>query len=262
MEQQPASLVHMFGARRVDGSAADAALLGHKGAHLMEMCRLGLPVPPGFVLSTPVCDELRRQNRIYACQCSRKTLSSVAESGPQGIIYPGICAARNLPETGNALRLRVPDENRCFDDLCAGRVCENLTRTTGDFVVKRRDGVHSYHLATVVDDADAGVDQVVRGADLLDSTARQRWLQQLLGLPHPQYAHIPVIVNAAGQKLSKQNHARELDENRPVAQLLDAWRLLGQPPLPDEPANPKEFWTLARPRFRLTLAASHQQRYD
>ncbi|RTZ58927.1 MAG: tRNA glutamyl-Q(34) synthetase GluQRS [Gammaproteobacteria bacterium] len=207
-------------------------------------------------------DQLRQQGLVYACECSRKTLTGVAETGPQGIIYPGLCANKNLPEPGNALRLRVTDKALCFDDACVGRICENLNKTTGDFIVQRRDGVISYHLATVVDDADAGVNQVVRGADLLGSTARQIRLQHLLGLPVPDYAHIPLVVNAQGRKLSKQNLAPELDESRPLPLLLDAWRLLGQSPLTQGPDDVASFWVLARSAFDLSRAAAKQQQYD
>ncbi len=196
-------------------------------------------------------DQLRRQDLIYACECSRKTLSGVADSGPQGIVYPGFCADKGLPEHGNALRVRVPDEDICFDDQCRGHICENLHDSTGDFIVRRRDGVYAYHLATVVDDADAGVTQVLRGADLLDSCGRQIHLQRCLNLPTPAYAHIPVIRNAHGQKLSKQNMARELDESEPLPLLLEAWRLLGQKALVEAPVSVAEFWSAARRFFDL-----------
>ncbi len=206
--------------------------------------------------------QLRDEGLLYACACSRKTLTGIAEIGAHGPIYPGICTDKNLDETNNALRIRVADQRICFDDQCRGRICENLRQDVGDFVVKRRDNIFAYHLATVVDDADAGVTQVVRGADLLDATCRQIWLQQKLNLATPTYAHIAIINNAQGQKLSKQNLARELDENTPLPLLLDAWRLLGQTPFAEAPVSLDEFWAMARAGFDLSLATTEQQQYE
>lgn len=204
---------------------------------------------------------LRDRDLLYACTCSRKELGAVANRGPQGLIYPGICADKHLDETNAALRVRLTTEIICFDDRCQGRVCENLKAEIGDFIIKRRDGIFSYHLATVVDDADAGVTSIVRGADLLDSTCRQIYLQRLLKHPTPEYAHIPVIKNPQGQKLSKQNLARELDESNPLTPLLDAWKLLAQKPFSEAPASVDEFWMLARAGFDLSRADSEEQQY-
>ena len=117
-----------------------------------------------------------------------------------------------------------------FDDAVFGAVSEALDQTVGDFVLFRRDGLFAYQLAVVVDDAAAGVTEVVRGADLLDSTARQIVLQRLLGYPTPAYAHLPVASNTAGEKLSKQTLARAVDGAEPARVLVDALDFLGQEP--------------------------------
>jgi len=117
-----------------------------------------------------------------------------------------------------------------FDDLIQGRQSQNVARDVGDVVLRRSDGLWAYQLAVVVDDADQGVTHVVRGADLLDSTARQILLQQRLGLPTPQYAHLPLVLGPDGHKLSKSLAAQPLDDADPVPALLAAWELLGQSP--------------------------------
>lgn len=148
--------------------------------------------------------QLKENNLVYACACSRKQLQGYT-------VYPHTCRHKHLPFEGNAIRLTVPDQDIYFDDLLQGHCCENLSQSIGDFVLKRRDGIISYQLAVVVDDALQGVTDVVRGADLLDNTARQIWLGQCLGLPALNYCHIPLAMNDQGQKLSKQNLALPLN---------------------------------------------------
>ena len=130
-----------------------------------------------------------------------------------------------------ATRVRTSPERVAFADLAQGEIEQCVEREIGDFVLKRRDGLFAYQLAVVVDDAAEGVTHVVRGADLLDSTARQIYLQKLLGLPTPQYLHIPVAVNAQGQKLSKQTLAEAItaDDGDVRGLLLSALSFLGQP---------------------------------
>lgn len=141
--------------------------------------------------------ELGRAGVVYACACSRRD----SGSGP----YPGTCRARGLPwRAGHALRLRVPDEDIGVPDRLQGACRQNLARDCGDFVLWRADDEPAYHLAVVVDDAWQGITDVVRGADLLDSTPRQVFLQRCLGLPQPAYAHLPLALDADGRKLSKQ----------------------------------------------------------
>ena len=144
-----------------------------------------------------------------------------------------------------------------FEDAVQGKVRQDLATDAGDFVLVRADSLHAYQFAVVVDDAEQGITDVVRGADLLDSTPRQIYLQRLLGLRTPRYLHLPAAVNAAGEKLSKQTRAAPLDERDPVPALAQVMNFLGQaPPLQLRRAPLAEFW-------RWTLAhwdASHVPR--
>lgn len=171
----------------------------------------------------------------YPCGCSRREIADSSLQGSDGApVYPGTCRDGLPPgRVARAVRLRVGDEVIEFDDAVQGRVCQQLARDVGDFVLVRADGVLSYQLAVVVDDADQGVTDVVRGADLLDSTPRQIFLQRLLGLPTPRYLHVPVVTTAAGEKLSKQTLAAPVAPSEPVPALRAALRFLGQP-LPDD----------------------------
>lgn len=177
-------------------------------------------------------DELRAKGLVYDCACSRADLQRAA-SAPLGgeAVYPGTCRNGIAPgKTSRAIRFRVPHEIIAFDDLVVGHQQENVEEKTGDFVVRRADGLFAYQLAVVVDDGDQGVTQVVRGADLLASTPRQIALQRALGLPTPQYAHLPLVVNADGTKLGKRDGALSLpalDEARIRETLALALRHLG-----------------------------------
>jgi glutamyl-Q tRNA(Asp) synthetase len=125
----------------------------------------------------------------------------------------------------------VPQETVGFTDRACGSYAQDLAREVGDFVVRRADGQWAYQLAVVVDDAEQRISDVVRGADLLDNTPRQIWLQRALALPTPRYLHVPVVTNDRGEKLSKQTGAQPLDTTRPLTELEHAWRHLGFPPL-------------------------------
>jgi len=152
-------------------------------------------------------DRLRRDGAVYACTCSRKTIEQGAtRRGSDGAwVYPGTCRQRRgTVDSTPAWRLRVADVEVCFDDRLQGGVGENLDRDVGDFVLRRADGCFTYQLAVVVDDAWQGISDVVRGADLIDSTPRQIWLQRCLGLPTPRYLHLPVATDVAGQKLASK----------------------------------------------------------
>lgn len=169
-----------------------------------------------------VLDQLKKEGLIYACQCTRKMLGSNA-------IYAGTCRDLNLDFQGQAIRVKVQDQQICFDDRLQGRHCSNLQHDLGDFVLKRRDGIINYQLAVVVDDYLQGITHVVRGADLLDNTERQIWLSQLLGYPKLSYMHLPLAMNDQGQKLSKQNLAQALDLSKAPELLQKAILALGQP---------------------------------
>jgi glutamyl-Q tRNA(Asp) synthetase len=143
----------------------------------------------------------------YACVCSRKEIADSALRGIEGPVYPGTCRRARHPLAGNAIRVLTDNVPIRFTDRVQGPVEQVLERDIGDFVIRRRDQLFAYQLAVVVDDADQGVTDVVRGADLIDSTPRQIHLQRALALPTPCYLHIPVVTNEAGQKLSKQTLA-------------------------------------------------------
>lgn len=173
---------------------------------------------------------LQKRGAVYPCGCTRAELAG-APAGIDGApVYPGTCRAGLPPgKTARAWRLRLEGEIG-FDDLVQGRQAQNLPREVGDCVLLRADGLFAYQLAVVADDADQGVDHVVRGADLIHSTARQIFLQRLLGYPTPAYAHLPVAVDATGAKLSKQTRAAPVDACDPVPALFAAARFLGQNP--------------------------------
>lgn len=167
-------------------------------------------------------------SHVYPCGCTRREIadSRVGVASDGAAVYPGTCRAGLAPgKSARAFRLRVPDggDGRItFEDRWMGTVTQELGTEVGDFVLKRADGFWAYQLAVVVDDADQGVTHVVRGADLLDSTPRQIYLQRLLGVATPSYLHVPVVTNDQGEKLSKQTGARALDLSRPVAELVTA----------------------------------------
>ena len=176
-------------------------------------------------------DELRARGLVYACACSRK---EIGDSGLDGPVYPGICREGLAPgRKARAWRVRTEDISIEFVDLLQGRVRQNLEREIGDFVVFRADRVFAYHLACAVDDSAQGITHVVRGADLMASTPRQIYLQGLLGLPTPAYLHLPVALNAAGEKLSKQTLAQPVEPGRAATILADVLRFLEHSP-PDK----------------------------
>lgn len=171
--------------------------------------------------------------RAFPCGCTRSEIAAEAKPGLEGPIYPGTCR-KGLPagKTARAVRIRVDDARVSFDDPLQGHISSELAADVGDFIIQRADGLIAYQLAAAVDDAVGGFTEVVRGADLLSSTVRQLWLHTCLGLPSPQYMHLPVAVNADGEKLSKQTHAQPLDVSQPGSQLVAALGFLEQrPPL-------------------------------
>ena len=175
-------------------------------------------------------ERLRLRGLVYRCRCSRKEIADSAAQGVEGAIYPGTCRDAAI-DAGvvAAERLRADDASLAFDDRVQGRITQDVRREVGDFILKRRDALYAYQLAVVVDDAAQGVTDVVRGADLLQSTARQILLQRLLGLPTPRYLHFPVATNARGEKLSKQTLAPAASGERAGELLRTALAFLGQP---------------------------------
>jgi glutamyl-Q tRNA(Asp) synthetase len=196
---------------------------------------------------------LQAQGMVYPCACSRRELAD-SRLGPDGAaIYPGTCRD-GLPggRAARAWRVRVTDDVLSFDDTIQGTAKCNPAVDCGDFVVKRADGLFAYQLAVVVDDAEAGVTDIVRGADLFHSTPRQIILQRLLGVATPRYAHVPVVTNPAGEKLSKQTLAQALALDHPVPVLWQALDFLGQaPPALLQRASLPELWSWARAHWRL-----------
>jgi len=178
--------------------------------------------------------QLRQRGLAYACTCSRKEIADASTlHGIEGAIYPGTCLQHpTKPDTPAAWRIKTDHQAIGFADRIQGYQQHEMATDVGDFVVKRADGLFSYQLAVVVDDALQGVTHVVRGADLLHSTTRQIYLQQQLGYPTPTYAHIPLVLNADGQKLSKQTLATALPDDNVVPTLVAALVFLQQP-LPD-----------------------------
>lgn len=203
---------------------------------------------------------LQNKGLVYPCACSRKEIADSAMHGIDGLVYPGTC--RNGLATGKtarAWRIKVEDHTLSFNDAIQGVVSQNLSKDIGDFVLKRADGFYAYQLAVVVDDAEQGITHVLRGADLLDSTPRQVYLQQMLDYPMPSYAHVPVAANSQGEKLSKQTLAQALDTEKPNLALWNALDFLGQePPAALQQANLKTLWDWAESHW--SLAKIPQQR--
>ena len=192
--------------------------------------------------------ELMRRGLAYPCGCTRSEIAQIASAPHEdGLIYPGICRDGLPPrKVERALRVKVYDEVISFDDLIMGHYSQHLSGCCGDFVIHRADGPYAYHLAVVVDDAAFGVNQVVRGADLLSSTPRQIYLQRVFGYPVPRYAHLPLVTGPKGSKLSKRDHAVSIAAGCDLASeggalLLAALRFLGHNPPPAlEGATPQE----------------------
>jgi glutamyl-Q tRNA(Asp) synthetase len=183
-------------------------------------------------------EQLQQQGLVFPCGCSRREIAQAA-SAPHpeddAIPYPGTCRDGMRPDAAvRSWRVRVTDDELCFDDLRRGRVCQNLRQGCGDFALRRGDGEFAYQLAVVVDDAVTGVNQVVRGDDLLSSTPRQIHLQRLLGLPQPRYCHLPLVCGPGGEKLSKRDNlvSHQLGgcRGKEGALLWNILRFLGQEP--------------------------------
>jgi glutamyl-Q tRNA(Asp) synthetase len=177
-------------------------------------------------------EALQRSGALYTCRCSRReALEAAAAAGLAPGVYAGTCrAAGHAVDGPGALRVRTDGAVIEFHDRLQGHQRQALECEAGDFVVRRADGLWAYQLAVVVDDAAQGITDIVRGSDLLDSTPRQLHLQRLLGLPTPGYLHLPVAVNAAGEKLSKQTYAPALPMDNPLPSLWQALAFLGQQP--------------------------------
>lgn len=198
--------------------------------------------------------QLHQRGLAYPCTCSRKEIAdSSTLLGIEGAIYPGTCLQHpTKPGAAAAWRIKTDTQTITFADQIQGQQHHQMASDIGDFVVKRADELFSYQLAVVVDDALQGVTHVVRGADLLNSTTRQIYLQQLLGYPTPVYAHIPLVFNADGQKLSKQTLATALPDDNVVPTLIAALTFLQQTlPAHAQSLSLAELWQWAVAHWQL-----------
>lgn len=248
--------------RNVDG--ADAAILA-----TLQRCGMAWDGEATWQsrrlpLYEAALQRLQGDGLVYACGCSRKEIQdSLLQAGAArhgAAVYPGTCRHGLAPgKEARGLRLQVPEGAAAvygFIDRWHGAVRQDLASEVGDFIVLRGDGYWAYQLAVVVDDGDQGITQVVRGADLLDSTPRQLYLQDVLGLPHPGYLHVPVLNNDLGEKLSKQTGALAFDTGTPAAELLasallPAARFLG---LDVQAGSIDDFWRRAIPAWAQRLS--------
>ncbi|MEP6677748.1 MAG: tRNA glutamyl-Q(34) synthetase GluQRS [Betaproteobacteria bacterium] len=192
--------------------------------------------------------QLEERDLAYPCACSRRDLQSAPVGTAGDHIYPGTCrdgiAASRNARSARSWRVRVGDAVIGFTDRLQGPQEQDLGRDVGDFVIRRADGLFAYQLAVVVDDAAQAISDVVRGADLLASTPRQIHLQRVLALPVPTYLHVPVALDRAGLKMSKQAHAAALPDT-PLRSLVAAWSFLEQPAPDSAPRTVAEFWAFA-----------------
>ena len=188
--------------------------------------------------------ELQNTGLVYGCNCSRKHIAAIATAGIEGFIYPGVCRDRSINQTeSHSLRLRTNNFDTRFDDRIQGAITQRIESEVGDFLIRRGDGIFAYQLAVAVDDHEQGITDIVRGEDLLLSTPRQIYLQQLLKIPRPAYMHLPLVTNADGSKLSKSSDAWPVDASNPVRTLNQALKFLGQQQVSAN--NVEEFWPQA-----------------
>lgn len=203
-------------------------------------------------------ETLNTRHLIYPCTCTRKEIAdSSSNIGIEGVIYPGTCLKHaikvNVPV---AWRIKTTLQTISFNDTIQGKISQKLKQDIGDFILKRADGLFAYQLAVVVDDAAQDVTHIVRGADLLDSTPRQIYLQQALNYSTPHYAHVPVACNDTGEKLSKQTLASPLDTSNTAMNLIRALNFLGQA-VPSDLAHEdsKTIWNWALENWQLSKIA-------
>ena len=212
-----------------------------------------------------VLARLRQKGLIFDCGCTRKEiLASAPHPGEEGPRYPGTCR-QGLPPGRHprSQRLKVPDKLFCFTDAVFGGVKQHLADAVGDFILKRADGIFAYQLAVVVDDIDYGVNQVVRGADLLSSTARQIYLHACLEAPPPAYVHLPIALGPDDEKLSKRHGDFGLDASSRSASLCRSLQFLGQRlPFDLAACDPREILRWAVLNFDLNLVPRLSSRPD
>lgn len=223
---------------------------GSANSIIQSLTRLGMNADGAVVWQSQrrtaywqALQQLMEDGHAYWCGCSRAQI-------PAGKPYPGTCRnglAENVDK--RAIRVKVDDRQITFHDLLHGQQSENLNETCGDFVIWRADDLPAYQLAVVVDDAFQGINEVVRGKDLLSSTARQVHLQRLLQMPTPEYVHLPLVTGPDGKKLSKRLHSDPINTGQPLQVLSSALTALGQD-CPDTP-DPAEWWQQASEGWQL-----------
>ncbi len=236
--------------REVDGAAA---------AILRTLERFGLLWDESIIYQSQrnhqydtAINRLAALGMLYPCGCSRKEISRNGTPGAYGSIYAGTCRS-GLPQgkKPRALRIRTHNQPITFRDPLRGTISQQLTQEIGDFVVRRADGLFAYQLAVVVDDAEQGITEIVRGSDLLDNTPRQIYLQQSLNYPTPRYLHLPVALDVAGKKLSKQSGALPIDHHHPQTLIHAVLEFLNQtPPIALKESALDEMWLWAIQNWR------------
>ena len=194
-------------------------------------------------------NKLIEQSAVYYCSCSRTELKNhtIKTHTCRNQIKP--------PKKPYSIKLKIPNKTIEFIDKIQGHYTKNLQNDCGDFILKRKDGLFSYQIAVVVDDAYQNITDIVRGIDLIESTPWQIYLNSLLNLTQACYAHIPILVNHQGQKLSKQTCAQEIDTKNPIQALLNAYNYLNQKPIPTPPKTVNEFWQLAIDNWNINKIA-------
>jgi len=204
-----------------------------------------------------IIEQLKSQGLIYACNCTRKKIKALSKTG----YYPNICATKNLSFNGEvAIRLCHRQGDYSFVDKIQGPCQFDDSLYAEDFAIRRKDGLIAYQLAVVVDDIEQGIDHVVRGCDLLDSTPRQLRLYEAFKAKVPDWYHLPLAINPDGNKLSKQNHAPPIDSQQATKYLSRALEFLGQP-IPSElqHENPEAILGYALSHFQLPQIPARQQ---
>lgn len=209
-------------------------------------------------------EHLIKQQLAYPCSCSRTSILQRTGQTKGEIIYPGFCRNGSIDkqakESELSTRLICNDEIIRFNDTIQGKQSINLTKQVGDIIIRRRDQLFSYQLASGIDDAEQDITEVVRGADLLSCTPSHLHVQNLLNLPSPQYCHLPIALNNAGQKLSKQNHATAIFAKDSTELLYKTLKFLGQmPPIHLMKANQEDIWNWAKTHWQLDLVPKKSQ---
>lgn len=206
-----------------------------------------------------IIGDLLESGQAFVCECSRAEIRQAGSVGPGGPVYAGTCRHRSLRNRpSRSIRVKVSDRPIAFVDRLVGPFGQRLDRDLGDFVIRRADGYTAYQLAVVVDDQDQSITDVVRGQDLLDSTPRQIWLQQRLGFTTPDYAHVPLVLDEAGRKLSKRTRADPIRQKRPLTTLLAAYEFLTENTPEHRPDTVADFWPWAIRQWASEHVKPHQ----